>query len=554
MNTNLISSKIDNFVFDAVGYSKPPVLVLDPRQGQMGLNQIYKQYSPTTVRIRDDAQLEAETQRIDKSVKYIKPAKKVASYAGALLEGISASQDGLSMSLNGILNTQLPSAPTTGLPSIYIVEEDSISPQNMTAFMGRFQQLDDEKKPRVILLANEKLESALRLISSCGENISAHIISTNGLEKVSPVALRCNDFGEYINMFLSEGDGYCCSTDTGSFFPEERLSTEFSKCLALMLKIQSLFRCDRKFEAIESTTKLSAKLEQLRESVRNDEQLNKILCVKAICNLWVSYLTESNIDKIENSLSIAEHLQDDLLTAYALKMSPLISDRSNLTHQMLEKSKKIFEMNGEIEQALFVENNIVDNNLFSDRVDVGRAVRLSDYVLDQTPYIRRSTTFHSNAAIALMVSGNLTKSREYFDRAINAAGPAVNLLTSEVNAQIAAHLDGEKIKKNRMMKLIKKIERSGIDKKFDYQQAVMFGNLWKICESDRDISKYIVKVLKRAKYLNYNEFLDNPDRLVKFAATRSYNFDAKKPEVQPGVVGGFIEKHSLMPASHIFLR
>lgn len=554
MITKSIAKEIDDFVFDAIGYDKPPILALDPKQGRIGLNDFYKQFSPRTSRIRDNEQLEQATKEIDIAIKFVRPAKKWAGYVGTVLEGISASQDGLSMSLTGILNSNAPSAATAGLPSVFIVEEDSIEPLSFAEFISRFQQIGNEKKPRVVMVANEKLESALQLISSCGDNVSAHVFSTGGITQISTDKLSCSDFEDFIELFLSEGDGYVASTDIENMIPGGGLDAEFSGCLASMLKIQSLFRCDQKFTARKGINKLERKLDHLREKVRSDAQLNNVLALKAISNLWLAYLSESDADKIENSLSIAEHLGDDLLLAYALKLTPIVTGQSSLTHQQLEKAKTIFERKGEVEQALYVENNIIDNNLYSEKVDVERAVDLSNFVAEHAPYIRRSTTFHSNAAIALMLSGRLTQARELFELAKRSAGPAVNLLTTEVNSLIADHLDGEKIKKDRAQKLINRILRSNIDANFDYQQTSMLANIWKIFEHNKGISREIVRILKEKKFLNYDALLDDPEDLVKFVATRGYHPDATKARILPGVAGAFIEKHGLRPSSQVFFR
>jgi tetratricopeptide (TPR) repeat protein len=554
MMQNAVAACIDDFVFNAVGYRKPPVLALAPDQSKVGLKEFYKKNSPTTARIRNNTQLDEAKERIDKAIKYVKPVKKIARYASSLLEAMTVSPDGLSMSLTGILNMQPPSAASTDLPSVFIVEEDSIEPTKFAEFVSRFQQIGDEKKPRIVLVANNKLDDALNLISTCGDNVLAHVLSSSGLTEVSTTGLACTDFGEYINFFLSEGDGYCSSTEVSDMFSTNEAGTEFNRCIVSMLEIQSCFRCGQKFQAADKILMLANSLEHLREQATSDALLNKALCLKAICNLWVSYITEAHPENIRNSLSIAEHLGDDLLLAHALKLIPIDTDRSSLTHQMLEKAKGIFEATGEIEQALFVENNILENNLYSERIDVERAVNLSQYVTEITPYIRRSTTFHSNAAIALMLCGKMTEAREVFDLAIKGSGPSVNLLNSEVNALITGHLDGETIDEDRIIKVINKITRSKIDPNFDYHQAIMFGNLWKICEYNKDLSGHIVNILKDKSFLDYGSFLDDPDSFVKFATTRSYDLGATKPARQPGVAGAFIEEHGLMPASHVFYR
>ncbi len=549
-----VADGIDNFAFDIVHDEKPAVLALDREQAEIGLNEFFKRCSPSAQRIRDNDQLHSARAAIDQAIKYVRPTKRVASVANALLSGMTLSQEGLSMGLNGVLNMQPPSAVSVGLPSLYLIDEDAIEPSRFAEFVSRFQQIGFEKKPRILMLANGKLESALKLISTCGQNVRSYILSSGGLTNVSPSQMNCNDFGEFVNLFLSEGDGYCASSDIDRMFPDADPESRIGHCVATMLQIQSLFRSGRKFEAIGLIADLDAELEHLNNTMRTESQRDRLLGLKAICNLWTSYVFEDHPEKIENSLSIAGHLKDDLLEAYALKLIPMVSGRSDLTRQMLEKAKQIFESKGEVEQALFVENNIIDNNLFSDRIDAERALRLSEYVRENTPYIRRSTTFHSNAAIALMLSGRMTQAREVFDLATRSAGPSVNLLTSHVNALICAYLDGEKIDHDVVSRTINRILRSRIDPNFDYHQAIMFGNLWKICEDKKDLAGEIIEILRKHRFLDYGTYLDDPHQFMRFCVSKCYDSQATMPVDQPGILGAFMNEHSLFPASHVFYR
>lgn len=164
MATNPILAGLDDFVFQGIGYGKPPVLAIDPEQSRIGLNEFFKEYSPTTATIRDADELAQHLELIDTAIKYVNPAKKLATYGKAVLEGLSVSQEGLSYGLNGILSMQAPSASSTGLPTLYVVDEDSIDPDLFSEFMSRFQQLGHEKKPRVVVVANKTLDTALRLV------------------------------------------------------------------------------------------------------------------------------------------------------------------------------------------------------------------------------------------------------------------------------------------------------------------------------------------------------------------------------------------------------
>ncbi|MEM8625181.1 MAG: hypothetical protein AAGG47_16885 [Pseudomonadota bacterium] len=554
MATNPILAGLDDFVFQGIGYGKPPVLAIDPEQSRIGLNEFFKEFSPTTAIIRDADELTEHLELIDTAIKYVKPAKKLASYGKAVLEGLSVSQEGLSYGLNGILNMQAPSASSTGLPTLYVVDEDSINPDRFSEFMSRFQQLGHEKKPRVVVVANKTLDSALRLVSACGENIDAHVLSATGLKQIGTLALECRDFVQFVDLFLTEGDGYCSSTDVVDLFPSADMDSRFRRCLGRMLKVQSLFRTNRKFEATDGVMLLANEIEQLSSAAHGDEFKNKLLCMKAISNLWTSYLTETNPELIENSLSIADHLKDDLLKAHCLKLTGLVTGRSKLTHQLLVDAQNIFETCGEVEQAIFVETNILENNLFSERIDVERAMKLIDFVSYTTPYIRRSTTIFSNAAIALMLAGNTVASRDAFGLATSAAGPSVNLLTSEVNALIAGYIDGEDLDREAVLKLTRRILRSGIDRNFSYHQALMFANLLKMSEGDREISGHIQEILRKERFLKYDEFLEDAGTLVKYVATKSYDLTATRPANLGGVLGAFLERHELFPAPHVFYR
>lgn len=554
MATNPIKAGLDDFVFQGIGYGKPPVLTIDPEQSRLGLNSFFKEHSPTTAIIKDSSELAEHLKQIDAAIKYIKPAKTLATYGKAMLEGLSVSQEGLSYGLNGILNMQAPSASSTGLPTMYVVEEDSIDPDGFSEFMSRFQQLGHEKKPRVVVVANESLDSALRLVSSCGENIEAHVLSATGLKKVDTLDLQCSDFEQYVDLFLTEADGYCTKTDVSGLIPGADMESRFSTCLGRMLQIQALFRTNRKFEAIDGVSLLANEIEQLSDEAKNDDVTDKLLCLKAISNLWTSYLTEANPERVENSLSIAEHLKDDLLKAHCLKLTGLVTGRSELTHQLLVNAQDIFETRGEVEQALFVETNILENNMFSQKIDIERATKLVQFVSDTTPYIRRSTTIFSNAAIAMMLAGKNVASREAFAMATSASGPPVNLLTSEVNALIADYIDGEELDPNSVAKLIRRIRRSNIDRNFNYHQALMFANLLKMSDGDADLSGYVREVLRKEKFLDYDEFLEDPGSLVRFLATKSYDASATAPAKLGGVLGEFLERHELFPAPHVFYR
>ncbi|MCZ6862610.1 MAG: hypothetical protein O7I42_20450 [Alphaproteobacteria bacterium] len=551
---NVAAAEIDDFVFNPIRRERPSVLLLNNSQYRTGLTPFLKKNSPYKQSITDNESLLSNKNEIHRKIKYVHPFKKLASYANAVLEGLAIVEGGLSIGLSGLLNHQAPCAVDADLPKLYLIDEDEINPADLSEFLSLFQQIEPDRQPTTILISKDGIESAIDVLSVCGDNISVHMLTGSGARQIELVGQPCSDAAQFIGMFLTEADGACIATRLQDleFSPDQQ--GDILRSATEMLRIQALFRVGRKFEASPLIASLHSELDRLRQESTDEAFTRHLYAMKAMANLWEAFVTEGNAAKIENSISIAHHLNDRLLLAHSLKLITLLHGHTDISRQFLQKSEQIFHEMGELEHSLFVRNNILVNSLYSEISEIESAEYLSDFVQEVSPYIRRSTTFHSNAGLSLLLSGNMKGALPLFERATTGSGPAVNMMASEVNYMIARYIDGQIVSPEEVWQHIKRLERSNIPKEFHYHQTCLYGNLWRLAGNDKDIAEEIKSVLREKMFLDYGAYLDDPKRLLKFAVKNMSTVVRAKAEGLPGRLGRFIDEHDLVPAAHVFYR
>lgn len=548
-------AEVDRFVFAPRSTAALPVLLLSAEQARPILADFFKALSPSKVVINDNGALIDLHKEIHKKIKYEAPIRKVGSYLQTIFNAASISETGFSMSLGGLLNHQNPCANGISLPKIILIHEDSIDILKLAAFFSLFKQIDPQVRPAVIFVCNSPIREVARKIATCGEGVNIALLSPSGIQtpNVSPEPI--DSFSNYLSLFVAEANGGCLVTSVDDFAPETGERATVIRIIVDMLQIQSHFMAGRKFEPSQRVLDLQNQLQAVRESKPTSASDRELLGLKALLNIWEAYLFEARADVITNTISIADRIGDDLLLAHALKQSPLLHGYGNLTRQNLMRAKNIFLSHAETEQSIFTENNLVVNNMYTDQNGVEESVNLSNYVLEFAPYIRRSTTIHSNAGISCLINGQPERSLEYFDRAVKGSGPPVNRLTSEVNRAIARYLNGENIDRSEAESFLRKLERSNISPNFDYHQTEMLANMWRIFAYDKNVSREIIQYLKKKKFLEYTDQMETPEQLIRFAVRQARSVSKSyRGNILPGKLGHFLDQHNLLPAAHVFYR
>lgn len=555
MSNSGLVEHVTRFIFSPFPSPKPSVLLLDQGLAENALAKFFREFAPRTLRIRDATELEAEKSNIHRQIKFILPSKVVGSWIDAILRGFSVSEAGWSYGVQGLLSHQQATAATISLPKVVIIHEDDISQSQIADFFSLFQEVTPERRPVFVFIPSTDQAEALRKLAVCGHHIAPYVLSPSGPSAVSLRSEHCTDFHEFLQLFVSEGDGICGITTSSDLQFEDHPDERLNACLVDLVRVQSLFRQGRRFEAPTLLHAARSAADEIVRTSSNAQRRHRALRLRAIANLWRAYIYEGELQDIEDSIDIATRLGDQVLLAHALKLTALKSGFDTQNRRSLEKALQIYESVGASDQALFVRNNLLVDTLYSSRDPRKSAEDLSEYVNEATPYIRRSTTFHSNAGIAFMLYGQEERAIEFFDRAVAGAGPPLNKINSIVNFLVARHIHGDRPDRDEIFKIFIRLEQEDLPKEFDYHQTCMAANLLSLSERHSDLQHEIRAFLRRRALLPYTEeHLEDPKALLRLGIDHFPASNLAGPGRLPGQLGDFIEQRGLMLQAHVFYR
>ncbi|KCZ52067.1 hypothetical protein HY29_18305 [Hyphomonas beringensis] len=547
-------AQVDQFVFTPRYKSELQVLVLENELARPVFAEFFKQNSPVSEIVGDSAKLKSLHQEIHKRIKYEKPRRKLGGYVNTILNAGTITETGFAWNLGGLLNHQNPCAAPITLPSLIIIYEDSIEREQLCAFFSLFKQIEPQYCPAIIFVSETRLNATASLLASCGSDVDVLALGPDGVHELSVRAQEANSLQDFLALFLAEADGACLASVGETFGLSGHDRGELGELAVGMLRVQSLFRQGRKFDGKSQIDALERRISVLKDATNDADLAKEYLYMRALLDLWHVFITENQGERIQNAIAIADHLGDEILLAHALKQVDMLHGYGTLTKQQLMRAKSIFHSHGEMEHALFIENNAIVNDLYTGANCAPQASSMSDYVQELCPHIRRSTTFHSNAGIAHLIIGQEDRSLEFFQRAIAGSGPPVNKLTSEINQLIARYVDGDKLDTEDAMRFMRRMERSNIPSGFDYHQTTMLANLWKMFQANKDAQGEIRETLRRRAFMPYDEHLESPDRLLRYVLSYYGAVSGLEPGEFSGQIGAFFERHGLWPSAHVFYR
>lgn len=546
--------RVDEFVFSPRHKPELQVLVLQDSRARAILPEFFKRNSPAKEIVGDHDKLSALHQQIHRRIKYEQPRRKVGNYISGLLSAADVTNTGFAFNLGGLLSQQTPCAAPITLPSLIIIHENEITAEQLSSFFSLFKQVEPQYCPAFIFVSESQLGKAASVLAACGSDIDVLTLTPEGVGKLAMKAEATDSLQDFLKLFLAEADGSCLASDPAGF---DFAGSDRGRLLELgvdMLRIQSLFRQGRKFDSKALIEALERKILALREATADAELSREYLYMRALLDLWYVFVTEDRRDRVQNAIAIADFLGDDLLLAHALKQIDMLHGYGALTRQHLMRAKNVFLSNAEMEHALFVDNNAVVNDFYVGADCSGAASNMSDFVLEFCPYIRRSTTFHSNAGIANLIVGQEQQSLDYFHRAVEGSGPPVNKLTSEINLMIARFVGGDSLDPSEAERFLRRLERSNVPTGFDYHQTTMLANLWKMFEGNRATSGAIVEYLREKGFMPYGDLLDSPDRLLRYLLASYGAVEGGSGDEPPGHIGAFFDRHGLWLSAHVFYR
>ena len=335
---------IDRFVFEPRYQPELPVLILSEDQSSSILSAFFRRFSPSKTVVQDSKVLTDLHTEIHRRIKYEMPARRLGKYMGAILNAGTVTETGFSFSLGGLLNHQNPSANNITLSKTLIIYEDAIPEKQLSEFFGLFKHIDPQQRPAIIFISEASMSSAAKKVAACGSHVAVSVLTPSGVAVSNAAATPAREMAEYLQFFLAEADGAGLATDPSVLSGEASLGGEFERIAFEMIHIQMLFRAGRKFEPRNRVIDLKKRVESLWSDQAETRTKQELLGIKALLNIWEVFLFEGRGDIVENTISIANSIGDDILLAHALKQVPLLHGYGEPISSATHESEKSFPL------------------------------------------------------------------------------------------------------------------------------------------------------------------------------------------------------------------
>lgn len=273
------------------------------------------------------------------------------------------------------------------------------------------------------------------------------------------------------------------------------------------------------------------------------------MSLKAIINLWLAYIDESFKTGIDNSLAIANYLDNPFLEAHCFRLAHLVSGYSALTGNLVSQAVEYFQLSEDDEGYVYSKNNLLLNKMGTTNIDTLAFSELAEFAINSTPFIDRLSTIVNNAGTACLVSGQYDKAYQFYDKAEKFSGQPIHHFGIIINKLTTRYMDGQKIPTEELLKTFRKLVRLNLPPQFSYHQSYLFWNIAKLSDFDKNITSEIYKHLKNKMFMNYNKVLEEQETMVNFLA-KSKILDKTKAGRFTGPRGDFIHRTELFPVIH----
>ena len=532
---------------------KFPIYICSRDLSLGGLRTFFDANSSILSTIKDQTDIEAKIESVYNRIKYIKPFNKLKDCISTILDPFSISYEAFGFSISHAAANRKPSDNTLDQEIIIYIKQDSLDPNQVNRLISLYQEIPFDERPMMFFEPVTNDVSFVKSFSGLNENVEIKPIGqVRNWAETDKWKVRIKTVDEFIERFLSYSFTSCTnaksilvkSDDFKELSPQELISN-----LALeSLIIKSYDASGNKFKALPVARNLLKKIETAKSYMGNNKQLEYLLSLKAIVNLWLAYIDESFTKGIDNSFSIAEYLKNDYLKAHCFRLAHLVSGYSSLSDHLVSKATEYFYSAKDDEGYVYSQNNYLLNKLGTSKVDFDAFAELACYAVNETPYIDRLSTIINNAGTAYLIAGNYDKAMEFYNNAGKYSGQPIHHVGIEINKLITRYMDGEKLQANELLRVFRKIIRVNLPKGFAYHQSYIFWTIAKLSDFDPDVTDIIFKHLKKKMFMNYENVLNEKETMVDFLANSNLLNKGKGRFTGPR--GDFIHRTQVFPVIH----
>ncbi|OSM00288.1 hypothetical protein [Magnetofaba australis] len=409
MNVKLTDKESSIFTPDPLD-TDFPIYVCSKEMSRGTLNDFFKRNRSYLTIIQDSDSLEQHTNQAYRRIRYEKAFSTLAEGISIILQPLKFSYKDFSVSVSKVSSNRKPSDNQEQGSSILYIKEDKIHPTQIAKLASLYTEMPYDSRPIMIFEPKSESLSLKEDMHKLNNNIIVHPLgqTKSWRHEATKIISKAGDITSFTKNFMSHSYTACdfdsISLDTTEFI-HHTSEVIIQRLAAESLSIKSYDNNGNKFGALPVAIGLLKKLDIAKEYMKADYQIRYLLSLKAVINLWISYIDESFTEGIDNSLAIAEFLENENLKSHCFRLSHLISGYSSQTGDLVSKAAQYFRERDESESYIYCQNNKLLNQLGTKHVDLDAFSELVDFSTSQVPYLDRLSTVANNAGTAYLVNG-----------------------------------------------------------------------------------------------------------------------------------------------------
>ena len=430
---------------------------------------------------------------------------------------------------------------------ILIIKQNKISSGQFAKLFDMYIDTPIERQPLFIVEADRYVESLRRQLRQCSGKLRiVEISARQNLQKFVGGGQGAESINEFLTLFsegvFSPAGGTEISrlSDQANVGPAEGLALDFMR-----LRAQSLTR--PKFEIIDDVRLISSKVKQCFEAHTDDRIRKSLLVIKAMANLWELYCTESTERLLQNSLAIAENLNDRLLAAHCFRYINVIRDPSQDAKHFLNKAIEVFNYFEQYDHAFLCINNKLVNGF---HIDEPQSPSLFNELLAQvneaSPGLRGVSIILNNAGVSMMIDNKFEDALTFFQNGQRSAGLTLHRSGMIVNKMIVEYMIGKNFSDEDLVATARSILRT-VDPRYRFHIATMLLNLRQLASSRSEAERFLEGVFSAAELGKEASVLASRSLMP---VLKHFLLPTKAHSCYGGPRGRFIERHGFVPIIH----
>jgi len=320
----------------------------------------------------------------------------------------------------------------------------------------------------IILLKDNDFNRAKAFLTDCPHNMNVKFIRNSGETELHRIInAGANDIDSFLDSFALQCFSTCSRTSrkilTNQEWSENSIIKKYSPNI---LKFRANLLLDEKNEIRSDLSEIVNEIECQRGISTKDETLLRSL--ECMTKLFRVYCNDGGNRDICDALELAKDLNNDLLLAHVYRYAfflPKISLKDK--RDLLSKAEAIFTENNIADHAIYCKNNILVDQLSTDKINVRDFTKMNEEALHNVPGIVGMSHILNNTGVAHILTGNPEGAMYYLNRGVEYAcnqEQSVQRLGLLCNQLITKSYCYEKIDQNEIRKVINQIfDNMGMD-------------------------------------------------------------------------------------------